>query len=83
MISKLEKALEEKDARGIEVAAHTIKGAVSNFHVDAIRDLAAEIERHGRENDFDPVTEKTQKLAQQMVKMEQELISLKTSGLAS
>lgn len=45
-------AVRAQDARALEIAAHTLKGAVSNFHAQASFDAAYQLERMGRNKDL-------------------------------
>jgi HPt (histidine-containing phosphotransfer) domain-containing protein len=45
-------AVRAQDARALEVAAHTLKGAVSNFHAQASFNAASQLEKMGRTKDL-------------------------------
>jgi HPt (histidine-containing phosphotransfer) domain-containing protein len=46
-------AIQKKNARGLERAAHTFKGSVSNFGSKDVYEAALALEKMGREGDFD------------------------------
>ena len=52
-VAKMRQALENRDARSLHRAAHTLKGAASNFGADPTCDAALNLERMGREGNFD------------------------------
>ena len=62
LLGDLELAVSNGESRAIENAAHTIKGAVSNFHAEPVRSLAQEIEANGRSGDVESAKYKTIKL---------------------
>lgn len=49
-LADIRSAIERDDAPGVEMAAHTLKGAVSNFAASAAREAAGRLETLGREN---------------------------------
>ncbi len=51
-LSALNLALESKCFKSIELHAHTLKGMVSNFFADEIKEHALNIEREGREQNL-------------------------------
>lgn len=48
LISALEKAVMEKNAKNIETSAHTLKGSVSNFHANVSVQMAKDLELMGK-----------------------------------
>ncbi len=53
MLADLRRGLETSDARGVEDAAHALKGCVGNFGGRAAADVALALERMGREGVLD------------------------------
>lgn len=51
-LEKIEKSIEEQDAKTLERSAHTLKGIVSFFGVEAAIAAALNLEGMGREGDF-------------------------------
>lgn len=49
VLIKVEKTIEEKDFKNLEVHAHTLKGMASNFFVDAIEQRALLLENVGKD----------------------------------
>lgn len=49
LLSDLENAVKQQDARKLEHAAHTIKGSVINFSSESCRDLAFTLEKMGHD----------------------------------
>lgn len=56
-LDKLRSAVEMKDGAAIERAAHTLKGAVSNFGAEAVVQAALNIEIMGRQRDLEHAEE--------------------------
>lgn len=48
LINDIEKAVADKSDSDLELSAHTLKGALSNFHAESARDLAWQLEQMGR-----------------------------------
>lgn len=55
MLSAIEKALADGDFGGLEIAAHTMKGAVAIFFAEKARGLASNIEHAARDKKLDGV----------------------------
>jgi len=51
--SEVNEAVEKRDHRRIERAAHTLKGAVANFGAKRARELALDLETRGRTRNFE------------------------------
>ncbi len=62
MMSAIEAAVRAGDAHAVERAAHTLKGAVSNFQTPLVRDAAFVLEQQGRANNLAGSTENFSKL---------------------
>lgn len=52
LLSDIGEALRQEDSTGLEHAAHTLKGAVSNFEAERATELAANLESMGRTGDL-------------------------------
>ncbi len=53
LLQQIRDAIEHRDARLLEHAAHTLKGAVGNFGARPTQELALELEKAGRSGQFD------------------------------
>ena len=53
LLSNIQQAIEAKDSKKLTVAAHTFKGAVSNFFAEPCRTLAAKLEQMGASNQIE------------------------------
>lgn len=53
LISAVESAIQSKNASDLELAAHTLKGAISNFYAEPSRVLAWKLEVQGKERKLD------------------------------
>lgn len=49
MLTQLETAVGGGNPKELEVAAHTLKGVLSNFHAEPTRSLAWQLEQEGRQ----------------------------------
>jgi len=65
-LEKLRSAVEMKDAPAIERAAHTVKGAVSNFGADAAVQAALKLEVMGRHGDLEHAGEALRSVEQEI-----------------
>jgi PAS domain S-box-containing protein len=52
-LAAIDKALESRDARSLELASHTLKGALTSFSALPSVDAAMRLELAGRDGDFD------------------------------
>lgn len=57
-IAAIKVGLNDKNAEEIRVAGHTLKGIVSNFYCEKLRQAAFALEECGKNSDFDSVDEK-------------------------
>src|SRR5690348_8099615 len=65
-LEKLRSAVEMKDAPAVERAAHTVKGAVSNFGADAAVQAALKLEVMGRHGDLEHAGEALRSVEQEI-----------------
>jgi HPt (histidine-containing phosphotransfer) domain-containing protein len=57
LLEGIRSAISSGDARGLEHAAHTLKGSVSNFGAERARAAACRLEMLGRTGDLTPAPE--------------------------
>jgi PAS domain S-box-containing protein len=57
LLQNVKMALDARDSKGLELAAHTLKGAVSNFFCEPAKTLASELEKKGNRGDFEGTQE--------------------------
>src|SRR5664279_1007875 len=55
MLEEIHKAVVSRNASGLDRAAHTVKGCVSNFGAQELYDAALALERMGRSDDLSGV----------------------------
>lgn len=53
LLSAVEAAIQSKNAEELELSAHTLKGAASNFYAEPSRALAFQLEKMGHESSVD------------------------------
>lgn len=70
---RLKTAVEEGEPENIRQAAHALKGALGNLHVESLHLLAQQIEHAARENKLDPITVSYQKFESDMRRLQSEL----------
>jgi HPt (histidine-containing phosphotransfer) domain-containing protein len=73
---QLHLALERQDPKGVQNAAHGLKGAVSNFGAEPAMDAALCLERLGREAHLDEAREALADLEQALATLQTELADL-------
>ncbi len=66
MLLRLQAAIDSQDAQSIEQAAHTIKGAVSNFAAKDAFDVALNLEMIGRHGRLESAAETCEQLSQKV-----------------
>ena len=52
-MSRIEEAMSSEDAEGLERAAHSLKGALTNLGAERSSEIARELERFGCERDLE------------------------------
>jgi HPt (histidine-containing phosphotransfer) domain-containing protein len=78
MISAIESSISAADANALEIAAHTLKGAASNFQVSLIKEAAFVLEVQGKDKNMTGVAENFAKLRALLDELLIELASLIT-----
>lgn len=53
LLINIERAIHSKNPKSLELAAHTLKGAVSNFYAESACALAQTLETQGKHQTFD------------------------------
>ncbi|MFH1734444.1 MAG: PAS domain S-box protein, partial [bacterium] len=53
LAQNIQTAIDKKDAKSLEHAAHSLKGSVANFAATAVIDAASQLEKMGREGQLD------------------------------
>lgn len=76
MLADIEAAIELRDARALQHAAHALKGAVANFAADEPRQLAAEIEEQGRLGELGQASARLADLRRSLSRFQRELQTL-------
>jgi two-component system, sensor histidine kinase and response regulator len=76
LLEEIHRAIERKDAKRLEQAAHTLKGSVGNFPARAAFEAARELERLARRGDFAQVAGACQALDDELQRLKPRLESL-------
>jgi two-component system, sensor histidine kinase and response regulator len=76
VLTELRAAAVRRDSRGVERAAHGLKGSVANFGAQAAVDAASELEHMGRAGDLSRVGEAIDALARALDALHPELKEL-------
>ena len=76
VLAEIRAAVARGDAKGVERAAHGLKGSVANFGAQAAVDAALHIERMGRVGDLSRVSEAIEALALALDALHPELKAL-------
>ena len=79
LIASMREAIAERNSEALFRAAHTLKGAISNFGMDEALEAAIEIERAGRDGDFPRAAALLPQLETEVHKLEERM----TAALAS
>lgn len=75
-LTAIRSAVARADAPGVEIAAHTLKGAVSNFAAGAARDAAGRLEALGRDGAVENAEGVYEELVREMRRLEAALRAL-------
>ena len=73
VLAELGTSLEANDAKGVERAAHSLKGLVANFGAKEATSLAGELQRCGRNGELDDVAHLFQRLETEVNLLRREL----------
>lgn len=76
----LERACNEKKFQEIEVSAHTLKGMISNFFANAIREKAALLEKMGQAHRIDNAQEIVTEIKELIPLMLNEIKTIESPG---
>lgn len=76
MLVATEQAAAAGDAGGLQHAAHTLKGAVSNFYAEPARSAALRLEQMGRSEDLSEVEPALQALRREIDRLNPEIEKL-------
>lgn len=68
-LTRLQKAIAERDAVGLRITAHGIKSLVGNFYARRAHDLAAELEQMGQRCQFKTAKEVSERLESEVQAM--------------
>lgn len=79
-IGEIEAALEAGDAKLLQRAAHTLKGASANFGTKAVVDIAQQIEKDARDQNFETVPKQLETLKERVTAMNAELKVFASQG---
>ncbi|MBG85491.1 MAG: hypothetical protein CMO80_01140 [Verrucomicrobiales bacterium] len=69
LIGEIREGLEENDASRVQARAHTLKGSLIEFNAAELAELAASIERAGKENQLTGLDSSIQKLDEQTTQL--------------
>ncbi len=75
-LSAIDEAVAKRDARKLERAAHTLKGAVANFGAEPVVQHAFALERIGKTGDLSHANENLRQLHEALHQLEYELLPL-------
>ncbi len=75
-LSKIEKAVVDRDTKALETAAHTFKGSLSNLSAIAASEAARQLEMAARQGDLEKAQELYAALEREIARLEPELITL-------
>ncbi|OLC54056.1 MAG: hypothetical protein AUH92_04785 [Acidobacteria bacterium 13_1_40CM_4_69_4] len=76
LMRDIKQALASKDAKKLERAAHTLKGAVANFGARQAYEAALTLEQHGRRGDLPAARRAWASMEKAMVRLKKELARL-------
>lgn len=75
-LAKINVAVTERDFSSLREASHQLKGSVSNFHAVDARNTAFDLEKKGRDCDFDGVEQLSDRLDAELTRLLNELYKI-------
>ena len=69
LISEIDSAIQNQDARSLRRAAHTLKGSANHFAASYVVQTARQLEEHGANGEFQPATELFGKLQMEVERL--------------
>ncbi len=79
-VKNVESAIAEGSAEKLETTAHTLKGAIGNFHAHSVTKMAADLEAIGRNGSTDGSSELLSELTKNLEALKQELNTIINTG---
>lgn len=79
-VEKIRRCISEKDAKGLEISAHTLKGSLSIYLHSPITNIAFTLEKMGRNNTFDNASENLANLEDELICFYKNLESYSTKN---
>lgn len=76
LLMKIESAARNGDAPSVKIAAHTLKGVLSNFHADSIADDARLLEEQAAQGNLDGALEQSERISSKVRELLDELASV-------
>jgi HPt (histidine-containing phosphotransfer) domain-containing protein len=76
LLGRINRAIDEKDAGALQAAAHTLKGAVSNFAAPAATEAAARLQRTGESGELDGARDACEVLEEELEQLKLTLSAL-------
>jgi HPt (histidine-containing phosphotransfer) domain-containing protein len=76
LLTAVQESIGQHDAKALEHAAHTVKGAVGNFAAKGAYSAAVRLERMGHGGDFTHVKEAYTALEREVTRLQEALVAL-------
>ena len=83
MMAGVEEAVREGDAKKLEHAAHSLKGAISNFQTAVLKDASFSLEKMGRAGELAGAKDEFEKLKVLIESFNKELAQLSANNPAA
>ncbi|HSR68524.1 MAG TPA: response regulator [Acidobacteriota bacterium] len=80
LLEKIEKAIAEEDAHGLERSAHALKGSVANFMAEPAREAAFRLEQMGRQENLQAAPQALESLKAELQRLVPTLQNLVQEG---
>ena len=77
--SQIKQAIDTEDAKGLEYAAHTLKGAAGNIGAEIIWDISLKLEMMGRNKDMVGSQQTLEQLFPEIQKLQREITARQSS----
>ncbi len=83
LMKSIRQAIEDKDSRALQAAAHTLKGAVSNFAAPAATEAAARLQQIGESGKLNGARAAREVLEKELEQVRSALLADRREGLIS
>lgn len=83
LISAVIKSIDSKNSHDLKIAAHTLKGVISNFYSSSLTEICYDLEKKGNAGNFENINDTINELIEKIDILSIEIQELKSELIAS